>query len=64
MGLLIITLAAIFLVGLALGAFALIVVGIHLDERRLTRTGTADSRIGAGPRELLAKGLPCDKARR
>jgi hypothetical protein len=56
MVLLIITLAAVFFGGAAAGAFVLVVIGIQVDERRRSRTGAADSRIGAGSRGLLTAG--------
>ncbi|GAA2120623.1 hypothetical protein [Actinomadura alba] len=64
MTLLMITLAAVFLAGAAVGAFTLVVVGIHAQERRMIRTGAVESRTGAASRRLLATGLVRDEARR
>jgi hypothetical protein len=62
--LLLITLGAVFLAGVTVGAFALIVIGIRLDARRMARIGTADTRVGAGSRHLLATGLGRAECRR
>lgn len=53
MTLLLITLGAFFLAGIAVGVFALLVIGIQLDTRRMTRAGVGDSRTGAASRRLL-----------
>lgn len=54
MALLLITLGAFFLAGVAVSVFALLVVGIQLDTRRMKRVGLGDSRTGAASRRLLA----------
>ena len=53
MPLLLVTLSAFFLAGIAVGVFALLVIGIQLDTRRMTRHGVGDSRTGAASRRLL-----------
>lgn len=64
MTLLAISLVAVFLFGIALGAFLLVVIGIHVEERKLTRTDSPDSRTAVASRRLLATGLARDEARR
>lgn len=69
MTLLAIALAAMFVAGVLLGAFLLVVIGIHAEERRMNRDETADSRTGAVSRQLLGvhgrnAGLADQNARR
>lgn len=63
MALLVIVLA-VFLAGAVVGAFALVVVGIHAEERRAFRGGAPDSRCGAASRRLLAAGCTREGVRR
>ncbi|RAY16732.1 hypothetical protein DPM19_00740 [Actinomadura craniellae] len=61
---LLITIAAVFLAGIAVGAFALIVIGIHAEERRASRTDADDrSPCGTASHRLLSSGL-ADQGRR
>ncbi|MEU5879461.1 hypothetical protein [Spirillospora sp. NPDC047279] len=44
---------AVFLAGAVCGIFAMLVIGIHAEERRLTRTGEP-TRTGAVSRRFLS----------
>ncbi|GAA3950228.1 hypothetical protein GCM10023085_36020 [Actinomadura viridis] len=44
---------AVFLAGSVCGIFAMLVIGIHAEERRATRDRAAFSRTGAVSRRLL-----------
>jgi hypothetical protein len=55
---------AVFLAGAVVGAFALMVVGIHAQERRALRGRAGDSRCGAASRRVLATGLVREEVRR
>ena len=63
MGVLVIVFA-VFLAGTAVGAFALVVVGIHAEERRAFRGGESGGPCGAASRRLLATGLAREGVRR
>ncbi|GAA4096555.1 hypothetical protein [Actinomadura miaoliensis] len=45
---------AVFLAGSTCGIFAMLVIGIHAEERRAMRGGGASSRAGAASRRLLS----------
>ncbi|MFG1998191.1 hypothetical protein ACGFNU_03470 [Spirillospora sp. NPDC048911] len=45
---------AVFLAGAVCGIFAMLVVGIHAEERRITRAGTGPTRAGASSRRFLS----------
>ncbi|MBT2213775.1 hypothetical protein [Actinomadura sp. NEAU-AAG7] len=45
---------AVFLAGSTCGIFAMLVIGIHAEERRALRRGSASSRAGAASRRLLS----------
>jgi hypothetical protein len=64
MALLLITLGTAFLAGIAVGVFALLVIGIQLDTRRMSKVGTADTRLGTPSRRLLTTGLGRNESRR
>lgn len=53
MTLLAIALAGVFVAGVILGAFLLVVVSIHVEERRRLCKNQSDSRTGAVTRRLL-----------
>jgi hypothetical protein len=44
---------AVFLAGAVCGIFAMVVIGIHAEERRITRSGAAPTRTGTASRRLL-----------
>jgi hypothetical protein len=50
----IITLAAVFLAGCALGAFAVLLLGIRTEERHMSLHGTPRTLAGASTRRVLA----------
>ncbi|MQY08058.1 hypothetical protein [Actinomadura macrotermitis] len=45
---------AVFLGGIICGIFAMLVIGIHAEERRITRAGTGPTRTGAISRRVLS----------
>ena len=45
---------AVFLAGSVCGIFAMLVIGIHAEERRIGRTGTTPTRTGIASRRLLS----------
>jgi hypothetical protein len=46
---------AVFMTGVVLGVLAMVVVGIHAEERHMARMGEdAATRVGAGARRLLS----------
>ncbi|MFG1997788.1 hypothetical protein ACGFNU_01420 [Spirillospora sp. NPDC048911] len=45
---------AVFLAGSVCGIFAMLVIGIHAEERRVTRAGNGPSRAGATSRCFLS----------
>ncbi|TDE39368.1 hypothetical protein [Actinomadura sp. 6K520] len=45
---------AVFLAGSTCGIFAMLVLGIHAEERRAARGRTESSRCGAASRRLLS----------
>ncbi|GAA2415678.1 hypothetical protein GCM10010191_27490 [Actinomadura vinacea] len=47
------SLIAIFLAGSVCGIFAMLVIGIHAEERRVTRGRAASSRAGTASRRFL-----------
>ncbi|MEV0660812.1 hypothetical protein ACIBI3_11400 [Actinomadura luteofluorescens] len=46
-------LLAVFLTGAALGVFLFLLVGIHIEEHRMSLTGTPGSRTTASTRRFL-----------
>jgi hypothetical protein len=54
---------AVFLAGSTCGIFAVLVIGIHAEERRVARGRTEPSRCGTASRRLLATST-CDEAPR
>jgi hypothetical protein len=47
--------AAVFMTGVVLGILAMVVIGIHAEERHTARMGDDPStRVGAGARRLLS----------
>lgn len=51
--LVLVSITAVFLAGVVSGVFLVIVIGIHLEERRVLRSGTTSSSAGIASRELL-----------
>ncbi len=47
------SIVAVFLAGSTCGIFAMLVIGIHAEERRYVRGGAAPSRVGAVSRRVL-----------
>ncbi|MFD0851230.1 hypothetical protein ACFQ07_03320 [Actinomadura adrarensis] len=56
------SLIAVFLAGSVCGIFAMLVIGIHSEERRVTRTGTSSSLAGSASRRFLST-QTCDDTR-
>ncbi|MEU8804785.1 hypothetical protein [Spirillospora sp. NPDC048819] len=54
---------AVFLAGSTCGIFAMLVIGIHAEERRAARGRTEPSRCGTASRRLLSTST-CDEAPR
>jgi hypothetical protein len=54
---------AVFLAGSTCGIFAMLVIGIHAEERRVARGRTESSRCGTASRRLLST-RTCDEAPR
>lgn len=52
--LILVSIIAVFLAGAVSGIFAMIVIGIRAEERRITRTGAPRSVTGAASRCLLS----------
>lgn len=52
-------LLAVFLTGGALGVFLFLLVGIHIEERRMSLTGAANSRTTASTRRFLGVTVRC-----
>ncbi|GLZ13291.1 hypothetical protein Acsp04_35260 [Actinomadura sp. NBRC 104425] len=48
------SIAAVFLAGVVCGVFAMVVLGIHAEERRIGRPGNGPSVTGAASRRLLS----------
>jgi hypothetical protein len=47
--------AAVFMTGIVVGVLAMVVIGIHAEERHMARMGDdAATRVGAGARRLLS----------
>lgn len=44
---------AVFLAGIVCGIFAMVVIGIHAEERRATRNGTPSSVTGSASQRFL-----------
>jgi hypothetical protein len=44
---------AVFLAGSVCGIFAMLVIGIHSEERRVSRNGVTSSSVGIASRRLL-----------
>ncbi|MFI0350386.1 hypothetical protein [Actinomadura sp. 9N407] len=51
---------AVFLAGAVCGIFAMLVIGIHTEERRTLRNGTGPTRTGSASRRLLTTQTTCD----
>ncbi|MEW2358261.1 hypothetical protein [Spirillospora sp. NPDC029432] len=51
---------AVFLAGTVCGIFAMLVIGIHSEERRAMRHGASSSRTGAVSRRVLSTRTTCD----
>ncbi|WP_433230897.1 hypothetical protein [Actinomadura formosensis] len=54
---------AVFLAGSTCGIFAMLVIGIHAEERRVARGRAESSRSGAASRRLLST-RTCDEVPR
>ncbi len=52
---------AVFLAGTVCGIFAMVVIGIHAEERRAVRRGNGPSRTGLASRRLLTTRTNCDE---
>ncbi|GAA4145319.1 hypothetical protein [Actinomadura keratinilytica] len=48
------SIAAVFLAGVVCGVFAMVVLGIHAEERRVSRPGDGPTVTGAASRRLLS----------
>lgn len=55
---------AVFLAGTVCGVFAMLVIGIHAEERRSMRSGTSSSIAGAASGRLLRTQTCDDKPAR
>jgi hypothetical protein len=51
---------AVFLAGTVCGIFAMLVIGIHAEERRVMRRGDEATRSGIASRRLLTTRTTCD----
>jgi hypothetical protein len=51
---------AVFLAGTVCGIFAMVVIGIHTEERRAMRKGNRPTRTGMASRRLLTTQTTCD----
>jgi hypothetical protein len=51
--LVLVSIIAVFLAGMVSGIFAMLVIGIHSEERRVLRKGTTSSSAGIASRRLL-----------
>ncbi|WP_067483286.1 hypothetical protein [Actinomadura hibisca] len=52
---------AVFLGGIVCGVFAMLVIGIHAEERRITNVDTSPTRVGAISRRVLSTQTCDDK---
>ena len=52
--LVLVSLIAVFLAGTTCGIFAMVVIGIHAEERRTTRSGNGRTLSGTASRRLLS----------
>ncbi|MDL4820145.1 hypothetical protein [Actinomadura opuntiae] len=56
------SIVAVFLAGSTCGIFAMLVIGIHAEERRAMRRDSSPSRIGNASRRVLTTRTTCDDA--